>query len=670
MSRLGSHQTAVRLLRTLLAAALVAFLAVVGLYLFGRQGRPSLLPVAATESSEDDDFKVRSEGFEFALTRGDQVVFEIRGREQRSDRAGKVHLEEVRISMRRDDGEYRVESDRALYDQEQQNARLEGDVVIRGGELTILSDQVDLEAGGQRIVAREGVRLRTEGGLEGRADSLRADLNEEVVTLLGNVVVHSDADASVPFRLETRELFIREKGPSAHARGGLVIESRGNRLRAQRLNLFLDPETREVTLLRVLWEVEGEISASAEGPPFAVEATALSLVFDPEAAELQRLEIRGLVRRPARLTQSRADGEVLEMILTHLTGHFERGRLTRADLSGPLEIVERRGSGATREERRARAERGEARFEGEAARLAGLTLIDAVSFTDGELRAVGERAYVDMVKDSLEVLGEPAHVVHVQGELDAPRVVFRSEDGLLHATGGVVAELRGAGDGLGSVLPGGGDGDRPIRVESAEAFWQAEPETVFFRGSVRAWQGDNTLFAEQLRAEPAKGWMAAGGGVRSIWRPAADAAATPPAPSEPMEGEEPEPLTGPLEITADEMLYEDAPERLVYTGSVHAEQGWMSMRCQRLSVLLEKPGRARELQCEDEVRIVDARNERVLEGDRALYQPGASLVEVFGDPLTVVGADGSRVEGAKRFTYDLESGNLRLTAKASGVGDA
>src|SRR5688572_15366494 len=120
------HQIVIRLLRGSLALGLLLFVALVALYLFGREGRPE--PEHIASDPANDDFAVRGEGFEFALTKGDKVVFEIRGREQKSDRSGKVFLEDVLIAMERGGGTYRVQGKSAIYDQGTQEARLQGQV--------------------------------------------------------------------------------------------------------------------------------------------------------------------------------------------------------------------------------------------------------------------------------------------------------------------------------------------------------------------------------------------------------------------------------------------------------------------------------------------------------------------------------------------------------------
>jgi len=701
------HATVIRVLRASLATALVLFSALVGLYLFGRQGQPEAADATPAARDGGDDYAVRGEGFEFALTKGDQVVFEIRGREQRSDRSGKVFLEDVAIAMQRGDGLYQVAGERAAYEQDTQQARLEGNVVIRGpGGLVIETAWLDLTEEGSRVHARDGVRFASGRDLVGSADVLEADLDDRVLSLAGGVAVESRGDARVPFRLETGELVFREEAASAVARGGVALTHGASRLTAQRLHLFFDPDSRELELARLLSSVEGELAstsrdAHAAGPsgvagtaeldaaqpgrPLTLRGTALEIRFDPATGQPLEVDLRGLERRPARVVQVQPDGSIATLTLVALRGDFQDGALRRADLDGPVWLTQgglesRRGA-----DRQVKALGGEARFDPAGGGIEGVTLIGEVWLRDAEARATGDRAYLDLRRDTFEILGAPAHIEHPRGVLDAPRATYRRTPGILRAEGGVVAVLAEGGAALAPGFAAGASADEPLRVEAREAIWEGEPSSVRFLGQVRAWQGSNTLFAEQLRGEPGRGWMAASGGVRTVW--------TAPAPGSveeaagdaeetagdvedtaggdvdeavgDVEGEGERP-GGPLEITASEMTYSDEEDLLVYTGSVKAVQDWTTLECERMTVVLEEGGEAEEIHCENGVRIVDSRNARTLEGDRAIYYPAVPEVEVFGDPLTMQDGAGNKVEGGRHFVYDLESGSSRLTARAAG----
>jgi lipopolysaccharide export system protein LptA len=690
------HQTVIRLLRGSLAVALLLFVALVGLYLFGRQGKPETEKPEAAEGS-NGDFAVRGEGFEFALTKGDKVVFEIRGREQRSDRSGKVYLEDVLIAMERSDGPYRVQGKSAIYDQGTQEARLQGKVVIRGPRgLQIETERLDLGEEGNRVHAHEGVRFASGQDLRGRADALDVDLEGRTLVLAGSIAVVSPTTAKVPWSLETEELVFREAAASAVARGGVLLRSGSSWLRAQRLNLFFDQDTRELDMARFLSNVEGMVATAPggepavataslapaprrgkdRGNPLTVRATSLEVHFDGATGQPVEIDLRGLERRPARVVQTQPDQSIATLTTVSLIGTFENGVLVRADLNGPVWLTQgglrsRRGA-----ERQVKAANGEARFDRAQGGLEGVTLIGDVSLRDADAEANGDRAYVDMRRETFEIIGAPAHLQHPRGTLDAPHAVYRRDAGIVQADGGVAAVLIEGGKALAPGLAGGAESDEPLRVESREAIWQAEPSSVRFLGGVRAWQGENTLFADQLRGEPDRGWMAASGGVRTLWQQppeeeTAEEGTAKPATDDDSEVENDgeERPTGPLEITSAEMSYSESEALLVYTGAVKAVQDWTTLNCDRMTVVLEEDGSGtEEIQCETAVRIVDSRNQRTLEGDRAIYYPEVPEVEVFGDPLTMQDAAGNKVEGGRHFVYDLESGSSRLTAAKADAG--
>jgi lipopolysaccharide export system protein LptA len=687
----GRHQTVIRTLRGSLAVALVLFSALVGLYLFGRQGKPETEP-AAESTDANSDFAVRGEGFEFALTKGDKVVFEIRGREQKSDRAGKVYLEDVLIAMERSDGPYRVQGESAIYDQGTQEAQLQGKVLIRGPRgLQIETERLDLGEEGSRVHAHQGVRFSSGQDLQGRADALDVDLERRTLVLAGSIAVVSPTTASVPWSLETQELVFRENKASGVARGGVLLRSGGSWLRAQRLNLFFDQDTRQLEMARLLSQVEGVVATSPEGElgatrtslgsgrrgkdrgsPLTVRATSLEVYFDGATGQPLQIDLRGLERRPARVVQTQPDQSLATLTTVSLVGTFEGGALARADLNGPLWLTQGGLSSRRGAERQVRAANGEARFDRKGGGLEALTLIGDVTLVDADAEASGDRAYVDMRGETFEILGAPAHLRHPRGTLDAPHAVYRRDAGIVQADGGIAAVLVEGGKALAPGLAGGASSEEPLRVESREAIWQAEPSSVRFLGGVRAWQGENTLFADQLRGEPDRGWMAASGGVRTLWHQPAEEESEEPAPTaapavdggDENAGEERP--SGPLEITAAEMSYSESENLLVYTGDVKAVQDWTQLDCKKMTVVLEEDGSGTdEIQCETAVRIVDSRNQRTLEGDRAIYYPQVPEVEVFGDPLTMQDAAGNKVEGGRHFVYDLETGVSRLTAKAA-----
>src|SRR5258708_7060211 len=169
--------------------------------------------------------------------------------------------------------------------------------------------------------------------------------------------------------------------------------------------------------------------------------------------------------------------------------------------------------------RRAHGQRADAVFRTDG-QIASVVLVEQVTYGDGEVDATGDRAAMDMDAGRGEFFGNPVNVVSPRGEMRAPHVIYTTADQLVHAVEGGHAVIRQAGDAnlAGTVL---GEGQGPVMVQSAEAYWQRPQSSFIFRGDVRAWRGDNLLLAPELHGERLPDGLrrAALGGADTSWIP-------------------------------------------------------------------------------------------------------------------------------------------------------
>ena len=91
-----------------------------------------------------------------------------------------------------------------------------------------------------------------------------------------------------------------------------------------------------------------------------------------------------------------------------------------------------------------------------------------------------------------------------RGRIEAPRMVYNTDQQIVNARGGVRALLQKVEE---TALAGTplAKGEGPVHVESQEAFWRQQPSSFMFRGDVRAWRGDNLLLAPELRGDKSGG---------------------------------------------------------------------------------------------------------------------------------------------------------------------
>jgi len=344
--------------------------------------------------------------------------------------------------------------------------------------------------------------------------------------------------------------------------------------------------------------------------------------------------------------------------------------------------------------RHARGQHADATFRTDG-QIATVTMVDQVTYSDGEVNAAGDRAALDMDAGRGDFFGKPVHIVSTRGEMVAPHVIYTSADQLVHAVDGVRGQIQQANDAnlTGSVL---GEGKGPVMVQSAEAYWQRPQASFIFRGDVRAWRGDNLLLAPEVQGERlAQGdQLTAIGGVKSVWvssqeekqsakqaagsgrpaeTPAKAKAAEAPAAAEksakaaaPAAGSaSPAAHTGgggPITVLAATLLYRDGTGLLTYTGNVHVDQDGKTLTCRQLDVNLDQDHKAKQMTCTGGTHLDDPAAGRKIDGDTGVYRLDTRKIDVFGEPVVMHDRDGSLVHG-KRLRYALDGGKVEVLGK-------
>lgn len=705
------HRTVDLLRRLLLVVLLLGVAGLVALYLFGRAGRP-LEPEPEEDTALADDeapqgeITLVGEGFEFTHSEADQPVFRIRGESVRADRGGTVYLDGVALTLYDERGTaYDIAADRATFNQEKREARLAGDVMLRG------PDDTSLATRGLRLVERGKVLLSTGPvrftyrTLRGTADSLRIDLDKDEYLLTGAVHVETgplpaaaagteatapppqttasadgspDADATDPAppqraTLDCKRLAFDGARHLVRANGDVVINRGDDRLEAALINVFLDEEDRVAVFLRARWSVRGRMTVATRdartGAPgtrtLSLSGRSLSLLRTP-AGQPANAELEGAARVPAVIESPTDRGTVQRLVAGYLVGSFDRGLLTsvRAFNSPSVVEVDPRIDGAAGELRHLTGTRMEASFAGDG-RVVALDAEENVVYRDGAVELHGDAATFDTLEEKGVFTGDPVRIDSDRGEVLAPKVTYERPAGLVYAEEGVRTVARDAREvGLDGTPLGAGEG--PLRVESREAFWRDDPRSVLFRGEVRAWRGDNLLLADAVRADQTAGGgdgaaggrqVRASGGVRTVWipPPAEGGAAVPAQTAGAQTG-------GPVEVTANNLEYQELRSLLVYEGRVRAERGDRVLTCRRLDVELDDAGEAQRLICVGDAVLDDRPAGNRARGARAVYDLHARTVTMSGNPVTLTKSDGAQVQGG-RVEYDLDSGKARVLAE-------
>lgn len=646
----------VRRLRLALLAALVLTVGgVLGLYLFGRAGQTR--EVTRTEPTDPaasgKDAKVVGKGFDYTVTHGDLPSFRIRGERIRSDQNDNVELEQVGLTLFRDNkAVYELFGESASYNRETRAAMITGLVrVTAANGLELHAQRLDLSPGAQSLNSVGPVSFRFADSYRGDAAELAADLATDSLALRGGVQIATEPDAPTPMSLATTRLEMDRVAGIVRAEGGVVLHHGSDTLTAQRLVCQTEADGRTLKEITARTQVEGEVRSVTAGPEGPSEALIrfsgerLSVSFVPGSKGPAAVELQGTEKGVARLESTRDGAPGAWMTAPTFSGQFADGQLNAVQGIDGVVIEEPDGKGG---KRRATADRADAAFQ--AGKLANATLEGKVELIDPQVRANGERAYYDLTAKRAELFGQDARATSERGDLRAPHLIYNQLTGVLHADGGVKGLVRPErGRGMAGTPLARGEG--PIRIESTEATWQDSPRTFFFRGAVRAWRGSSLLACEQLQGDEDNGLLSASGGVKSVWVP------------EPKTGGDAR-STAPLEVNADGLVYHRERHTATYSGNVRVRQENRTLTCDEAIVDLDADNRAKKMLCTGNVKMDDPDANRRATGSSAEYDVDAKTLEMLGNPVELTDPIRGKATG-KRLVYDVSKGNMRLFSTAT-----
>jgi lipopolysaccharide transport protein LptA len=289
--------------------------------------------------------------------------------------------------------------------------------------------------------------------------------------------------------------------------------------------------------------------------------------------------------------------------------------------------------------------------------LATVDLTNNVVYHDGAgVTATGDHGSLDMDAGKGEFVGEPVVVTSDRGRIEAPRMVYSTDQQIVNARGGVRALLQKVEETALSGTPLA-NGQGPVHVESQEAFWRQQPSSFIFRGDVRAWRGENLLLAPELRGDKAADQLNATGGVKTIWYPtseqAAKTSASPAGTAGATKAAAAKP--SPIHASASDLQYQQKEGVLIYTGNVRVDQEGKTLTCQRMEVVLGADHQAKTMTCTGDTKLNDPKAGRRIDGQKAVYVVSQRQVEITGEPVVMNDKDGNQVRG-KRVLYYIDGG--------------
>jgi LPS export ABC transporter protein LptC/lipopolysaccharide transport protein LptA len=682
---MARRTTTIRRLRTLLLLALVfTVLAVAGLFLFGRAGKPKPQATETADTEAGEGVTLIGDDFDYTFTERERPIFRIRGDSIRADREDTLFLDKVGVTFYDENRQpYHVESKEASFNRANNEGRLQGDVLLRGpSNLELRTAQLQIRENGKQLFMPKPVELRYAGAYIINGDRMRVDLNDELFVLNGNTRINSVPGTAPAVEGASDRAIYERKNRVLRIEGHARLRRGPQRIQAQRITGFLTPDESGLTFVRALWDVSGQSAslgpASAGSSLVTFKGKDLSVTLRPQGNQVKKVELDGTDNNRAVLETS-AEGVVRTLTAQRFDGILAEGVLSQAEAHSGVDLVEttpaKLATSGQREVRKASGKRAEAVFRPDG-QLADVRLMHDVTFEDPQVKAKGNRASLDLDTHRGELFGQPVELESEKGNLQAPRVVYDTENKIVNAQGGVRAVLTQVSSQELAASPLGGDAEGPVRVDAREAFWRQEPSSFIFRGDVKSWRGENLMLSNELKGEPDADRLTASGGVKTIWIPE-DPEGTGKTAGKPPSGKPAgKPATGtgaqrnaPIEVRASELVYLQGKKVLTYTGGVRVEQQGTTLACQRLDVTMNAENKPQVMTCTGQAKLNDPKGGRQIEGETAVYRLDQRDVEFTGEKVTMKDREGNVVQG-RRVLYLIDTGKVEVKGKTPATGAA
>jgi LPS export ABC transporter protein LptC/lipopolysaccharide transport protein LptA len=675
-------------LRKLLLVVLVLVLAGVGgLFLFGRAGQHTEKPTRAEGAGGPKGTTLIGEDFDYTFTDGARPVFHIKGESIKADHEGTLFLDRVAITLWDRQGRiFHVESKNASFNRESNEGLLQGDVVLRGpNELELRTAQLNLQDKGDTVTSDVPVEIHYAGKYIAHAGKMNVDISGEEYTLQAGARIDSVPGTVPPVQISAQRLIYDRQQHWIRAEGGAGILRGADRLAAGRIYGNLSDDEKALTFVHAFFDIEGETHSEAKPaagrPPTTVRFKGgkdLAVAF--EAANNQPRQVDFVAPDGGRVELTSAGGGIVRTLTApRIGGSLENRVLNAAEAEGGVEIREIALVAGKTVLRQANGQHGEATFKPDG-QLATMNLENNVVYHDGQVSATGDEGTLDMEKGRGEFTGNPVVVTSDRGRIEAPRMIYSTEQQIVNARGGVRALLQKVEDTAMSGTPLA-NGEGPVHVESQEAFWRQQPSSFIFRGDVRAWRGENLLLAPELRGDKAANQLNATGGVKTLFYPTQE--------GKPGSGTTAPAAPHPIQATASDLQYQqkgdpqkgdpqksdpqkgdpEKPGVLIYTGNVRVDQDGKTITCQRMEVDLGADHQARTMICTGDTKINDPKVGRKIEGQKAVYQVNQRQVEITGAPVTISDKDGNVARG-ERVLYYVDDGRAVVQGKEGETNPA
>lgn len=565
-------------------------------------------------------------------------------------------LEGVELTVYTEEGApVTVRGDRAEYEEESKKALLSGNVRWTDEEGALgETERIEFQPATRTLAIPTPLHF-VRGTFDLRAASGTYDVAGRIVRLAGPIRGSGTGDGSGGLsRLASNAAVYRRSEALVELEGNVSGGSQsGDEVHANKLVLKMDETGRRVEWARASGNVRGSLSGTAPlaagragsppasaGLPVSARSYAAgqaALFFGLEGA----IRSLGLIGEPAWIEEPnrRVSARAIDVA-------FEGGRAVSAAARGDVRIRS--------EDADARSGRANVAFAPQGG-VATLELAEKVEITSQGRSGRADRVVQVPSRGVWLLTGDAASSATVEGEgsrVSAARIELTREPQGLRAEGGARAVF--------APQPGRekaptlvGDAKKPTHGKAERMVFDEAGRTAHLSGAATLWQGDSSLFADDITLNERERTLVAVGHVRAVLERAQDSRAS---------GE-----SSRSTVTARRMIYREAAGSATFDDAVSVSRGSWRARAQRGAAYFagEPEKEIHRVELAGSVVVHDASTGRDATADKATDYPGEGRTVLEGAPARVSDREGNRVAGATLTIRD-RGRTVEVTAPEGG----
>lgn len=510
---------AIRALKVVLPILFITFiLIIVSFYTERTVQDGDDITTTARPEREGEQPRLISYEFEDTQTLGDRVISRIRAGKTAGFDSGWYTLDNVELEIyRKNGGVYTLTAPSAEFNAESKEARAEGGVIVTSADgLDLRTEAIVFD--GRRLTNRVPVRF-TMNRWSGTARGADLDVENETLELNEGVDVSFAGEGAEPIDMTSRTaVFDRSTGAAVFEEAVKLVRT-GDTFESHKVRAFVDQSREKLIGIDGSGGVVVNIAPGSElGPAgrqdlrgrkkitasfFAgkfdgsgqMKAVELFRNGEPVQVELLDAVSRTISADAARLALSGGGAESLEFFGN--VALSERGELRRRMKGQRLVVtIDQRTGDAT-----------SAVFDGN------------IQYSDVSNKATAERVFYDLREDTVRFSAVPESAPTISSgpqRISADEIIVEPKGRVLRARGRVITRiLSESGSAVRDTVLFPQD-EGAIFVNSNALVIRELDGFAAFSGGVRAWQGSNTLLAEELQVGSAGQTINASGNVRTV----------------------------------------------------------------------------------------------------------------------------------------------------------